>query len=225
MKYKIYLATLYGGKMKDIKFKGILRDIGLINYYYIEEGAKEITKYKYLKNRSLIAFIVSMPLIIYWIFLVGKEIINSDYDIIFDLTSVTIGGIGAILFIPINLICHGLFITKGYKKEIYYSFITGELNIYTNQIFRKGEYIIMMLAPVIILVIIPMKLFETGVFGTDGIYNLIVLGFAMATFLMNLDKVFDAYLTLKEVPEEAIIFNSGYRSYYINIGDLINKDE
>lgn len=206
--------------MKDIKFKGILRDIDLINYYYIEDESKEITKYKYLKRRSLITFIICIPLIIYWIFLVGKEVIYSDYDIIFDLTSLVIGAIGALIFIPISLICHGLFISKGYKKEIYYSFTTGEFNIYTDQIFRKGEYIIMLLAPLIILVIIPMKLFEFGVFGNDGTYNLIVLGFVMPTFLMNLDKVFDAYLTFKEVPEEAIIFNSGYRSYYINIEDL-----
>ena len=46
MKYKIYLVTVYGGEMKDIKFEGILRDIDLISYY-IEEESKGIAKYKF----------------------------------------------------------------------------------------------------------------------------------------------------------------------------------
>jgi len=206
--------------MFNIKFKGNYQDDSqLIKRKTIPKDAIEFGIVDNLSKEFARGLILILPLIVIMILLVYFKVKNIDYKLTMNLDIVIsffIVIISIYLLTFVHEIIHALFYPKNVEKQIWKSIKDGAYFVYCEDAISKSRFIIMCLAPMVILGIIPFVIWLLlPKFLPMPYYLTLPIIFWFMT-IMAMGDVANIYHVVKEVPNKTKVFNYGFlRSFYI----------
>ena len=206
--------------MFNIKYKGNYEsDKQLIERKTIPKEAIEFAIVNSLANEFVRGIFIVLPIIAIMILLTYFKVKDIDYHLTMNIETIISFFIVIISVWLLTLVhehIHALFYPIKAKKTIWKSKKDGAYFVYCEELIGKGRFIIMCLAPMIILGIIPFIVWLSLPQFIPMPYD---LAFVITTWFMTIMSVGDLaniYHVLKEVPNKAKIFNYGFlRSFYI----------
>lgn len=204
--------------MLNIRFRGKYTDeTQLINGTELPTGANQFKEGKTLMGAFIRGTIMTLPLIISMVIISVLKIrkITNDFevDLSFGITFVVMLLLGHLLTYLHEFI-HALLYPKNAVKEIWKDTSQGAYFVYCSSVVSKTRFIVICLAPVILLGIIPYGIWLL-------IYHVLPINisicFAILTWIMTLMSVgdfYNVYNTILQVPNKSKIFNYGLHSYW-----------
>lgn len=200
----------YSGKFENEK--------QLIRNDKLPQKAIQFNEGKKIEDIYNLGFILESPIIIPIIIITIVRIQGIDGHINLNLKM----GIIIAVTIFINYILkflheyiHAMLYPIKSKKTIWKYTSKGSYFIYCNTQISKKRFIVISLAPMIILGIIP---FIVWLFIADKIELTISLVYVFLTWIMiffSMGDLVNVYNTIKQVPKNAKVFNYGLHSYWI----------
>ena len=206
--------------MFNIKFKGNYQDDSqLIKRKTIPKDAIEFGIVDNLSKEFVKGFILILPLIVIMILLAYFKVKNIDYKLTMNLEIVIsffIVIISIYLLTFVHEIIHALFYPKNVEKEIWKSKKDGAYFVYCEEPISKSRFIIMCLAPMVILGIIPFTIWLILPQFIPMPYNIAVALIFYCMTIAAMGDVAASYYVIKEMPNKTKVFNYGFlRSFYI----------
>lgn len=204
--------------MLNIRFRGKYTDeTQLINDTELPTGANQFKESKTLIGAFIRGTIIILPLIISMVIISVLKIrkLTNDFevDLSFGITFVVMLLLGYLLTYLHEFI-HALLYPKNAVKEIWKDTSQGAYFVYCSSVVSKTRFIVICLAPVILLGIIPYGIWLL-------IYHVLPINisicFAILTWIMTLMSVgdfYNVYNTVLQVPNKSKIFNYGLHSYW-----------
>lgn len=206
--------------MLNIKFRGkYTGEAQLINGKELPTGVNQFKEGKPLIGAFIRGTIITLPLVLSMVIVSVLKIrkITNDFevDLSFGITFAVMLLLGQ-LFTYLHEIIHALLYPKSAVKEIWKDTSQGAYFVYCSSVVSKTRFIIICLAPVILLGIIPYGIWLL-------IYHVLPINisicFAILTWIMTFMSVgdfYNVYNTILQVPNKSKIFNHGLHSYWIN---------
>lgn len=206
--------------MLNIKFKGNYQDDSqLIKRKTIPKDAIEFGIVDNLSKEFARGLIIILPLMAIMILLVYFKVKNIDYHLTMNLDIVIsffIVIISVYLLTFVHEIIHALFYPKNVEKQIWKSKKDGAYFVYCEEPISKSRFIILCLAPMVILGIIPFTIWLLLPEFIPMPYNIAVPIILWLMTIMAMGDVANVYHVVKEVPNKTKVFNHGLlRSFYI----------
>lgn len=205
--------------MLNIKFRGKYTDEAqLINCKELPTGANQFREGKTLIGAFIRGTIITLPLILSMVIIsvlkIRKATNNFEVDLSFGIIFAVMLLLGQLLTYLHEFI-HALLYPQSAIKEIWKDTSQGVYFVYCSSVVSKTRFIVICLAPVILLGIIPYGIWLL-------IYNVLPINisicFAILTWIMTLMSVgdfYNVYNAILQVPNKSKIFNYGLHSYWI----------
>lgn len=205
--------------MLNIHIKGEFKDEQqLIQGKKLPVNAIQFQEGETLQSAFRLGFIFSLPIMLPIIILSVIRCSGIDkklkFDINFIIAAVIVIIIGQIL-VYLHEFIHAVFYPKESEKTIWKYTKQGAYFIYCDAKVSKTRFIILCIAPSVILGIIPFLIWyiTAPLFSAEWIVCIMVLTWAM-TFL-SIGDFANIFNAITQVPKNAKIFNYGIHSYWI----------
>ena len=194
-------------------------DEPLIRRKEIPEDAVEFGIVSNLASEMGRGFVMLLPVFALMVFLTVMRVKAIDYKLHMDLNTVLsfIGIIVCVHFLTLlHEVIHALFYPAEAEKTIWRSIKDGAYFVYCEEMITRERFIVMCLAPMVILGIIPFIIWMIFPFVIPMPYTLAVVIVTWFMTIMSMGDVANVYHVIKEVPKGARIFNYGLlRSFYM----------
>ncbi len=204
------LNITYRGKFENEK--------QLIGNDKIPQKAIEFKEGKEINDIFNLGFTLMLPIIIPVIIITIIRIQNIKGHISLNLKTGCIIAAAILMNYILKFIheyIHGCLYPIKSKKTIWNYTSNGAYFLYCNEKISKTRFIVISLAPMIILGIVP---FIIWIFIADKIELTISLVYVFLTWIMiffSMGDLVNVYNTIKQVPKNAKVFNYGLHSYWI----------
>lgn len=205
--------------MVNIKIRGKYTDeTQLISDKKLLNGANQFKEGKTLIGAFVKGMIITLPLtlsmVIVSVLKIRKITNNFEVDLSFGITFTVMLLLGQ-LRTYLHEYIHALLYPKNAVKEIWKDTSQGAYFVYCSSIVSKRRFIIICLAPAILLSIIPYGIWIL-------IYQVLPINisicFAILTWIMifmSVGDFYNVYNAILQVPNKSKIFNYGLHSYWI----------
>lgn len=214
--------------MNNIHYKGKLDKAKMMETSKLPQHATKLIPDTSQMSETKRAYVLSLPVlipllgfgIIKFFTLQGGRLIDL---IFFD----CIGIIVLFLLYILHEFIHAMFYPKEAEKQIWYEAGDGHYNLimYCNESLSKKRFILMALAPNIILGLVPYLIWMSGIFDGDVVISKVV---GLVCMLMISGGIWDftnVYDVLKNVPANASILAYGEDNYIIHDTSTSNAIE
>lgn len=207
--------------MLNIAYKGKLKNENqLICDDKLPQRAVQFNEGEDIKDLFNLGLVIELPIIIPIMIITIFRLENIEGHINLNLRFIFIIAIAFLLNYLLKFIheyIHAIFYPIKSEKTIWNATATyGVYLIYCNAKISKSRFIVLSLAPMIILGIIP---FIIWLFIANKMEVTISLAYVILTWIMIIFAMGDlanVYNTIKQVPRNAKVFNYGLHSYWIN---------
>ncbi len=206
--------------MFNIVYKGNFQSENqLVNNDKLSEKAVPFKEGKELNDLFNLGFILELPVIIPIMFLTILRIQSMERHIVFNLKTIFVIAAAFLVNYILKFIheyIHAILYPLKSKKTIWKYTSNGACFIYCNTKISKLRFIVISLAPMILLGIIP---FVIWLFIADKIDLTISVVYVIMTWIMvffAMGDLANVYNTIRQVPKNAKVFNYGLHSYWIN---------
>ncbi|MDE7295174.1 MAG: DUF3267 domain-containing protein [Oscillospiraceae bacterium] len=201
--------------MLNIAYKGKLKSENqLIGDDKLPQKAVQFNEGENIEDLFNFGFVIELPIIIPIMLITIFRLENIEGHINLNLRLIFIIAVAFLLNYLLNFIHSILFPIK--SEKTIWNATKGAYFIYCNAKISKSRFIVISLAPMIILGIIP---FIIWVFTANKMEFTISLAYVILTWIMIISAMGDlanVYNTIKQVPRNAKVFNYGLQSYWIN---------
>ncbi len=205
--------------MLNIAYKGKLKNENqLIGDDKLPQKAVQFNEGEDIEDLFNLGFVIELPIIIPIMIITIFRLENIEGHINLNLRLIFIIAIAFLLNYLLKFVheyIHAIFFPIKSEKTIWNA-KNGAYFIYCNAKISKSRFIVMSLAPMIILGIIP---FIIWLFIVNKMEFTISLAYVISTWIMIIWAMGDlanVYNTIKQVPRNAKVFNYGLHSYWIN---------
>lgn len=207
--------------MYNIKFMGKYKDESQILTGELQKGAVQYNEPNTLTRVFLMGGLISSPIIIALTVLIfiRIQILNIPYENINDKT-IIVAAILNLIFIIIHELLHAISYPPNGIKEIWFKPSALAAFVYCNEKVSKKRFIWISLCPNVILGFIPYILWMLGIFDFNIIVSQTIIIFVMLNILSGIGDYLNVYLTIKQVPKNAIVQNYGYHSYWFKKSNI-----
>lgn len=191
----------------------------LVNDDELPEKAVAFKEGKELNDLFNLGFILELPVIIPIMFLTIFKIQSMEGHIVFNIKTIFIVAVAFLVNYILKFIheyIHAILYPIKSEKTIWKYTSNGAYFIYCNTKISKLRFIVISLAPMILLGIIP---FVFWLFIADKIDLTISVVYVIMTWIMvffAMGDLANVYNTIRQVPKNAKVFNYGLHSYWIN---------
>ena len=206
--------------MFNIHLMGDFKDLNqLTKDRPVPENAVQFEEGNSFQDIFITGLKIAVPIGLVMILCAIIRIKNLDYDVHFSILTVELiilAAASTYLLAYVHEFIHALFYPIDAEKQVWKMLDQGAFFVYCERETSKIRFIVMCLAPAVILGIIPYIFwlaFPLALTFTGGIMVL-VISFLM-TFMALGDYV-NVYNAIKQVPKDAKIFNFGIHSYWID---------
>ena len=204
--------------MRNIKFKGIYRDESQLQKSEMQANGIKFKEPESLNAFMAKGFLCSLALVIAVLCIAGFEIYKllmfSDIGKNEIIQSVVISVIVIVIGQFVHELIHALFFPGKDLKEIYISRDFTALFVYCTAAISKILFIVMSLAPNVILGIIPLFIgLLCGGIPIIQIRIVLLLAGCILT-IAGIGDYYNVYNAMNQVPKDAVIFSSGMHSYW-----------
>lgn len=205
--------------MLNIKFKGnYISDEQLIKRT-IPKNAVEFGKIESIKSELGKGFLMILPLFVLMILLTYFKIKEIDYHLTMSIEviiSFFIVIVSVQILTIIHEMIHALFYPIKSNKEIWKSKKDGAYFVYCEDEISKTRYIVMCLAPLLILGIVPFTIWYLLPNIIPMPYNIAVAIVFIFMTIVAMGDLSNLKYVIKEVPKKCKLFNYGLlKSFYI----------
>lgn len=193
----------------------------LIKGEALPEGSIQFKEGTSLNEVFLKSFIIMLPIILLMIVISLKRCSQLNREISIDISFLIVFIMTCIMcriLIYVHEIIHAIFYSRYAEKTIWKNLKQGVFFLYCNESVSKIRFIIINIAPSIILGIIP---FIIWIFLIPFINIKVGLSWLLISWYMTIFSMgdyFNIYNAIKQVPKEGIIFNYGMHSYWRRSG-------
>jgi len=194
----------------------------------LQKGAIQYKEPNTITRAFCMGGLISLPIIIALIvlILIKIQIWNIQFGNI-DVKSLVISVIAATILNQIFIIIHELLHAVSYPqngiKEIWFKPNELAAFVYYSEAVSKKKFIWICLCPNVILGFIPYILWILSIFDFNIIVSQTTIIFAMFNILGGIGDYLNVYLTIKQVPKNALVQNYGYHSYWFE--KIISNNE
>lgn len=205
--------------MYNIRYMGKYKDESQILTGQLQKGAIQYNEPNTITRAFLMGGLISSPMIIALIVVIFIKI--QIWNIPFEsvnvkslVISIIVATILNLIFMIIHEFLHAISYPKNGIKEIWFKPNELAAFVYCNETVSKKGFIWMCLCPNVILGFIPYILWIIGIFDFNIIVSQTIIIFAMLNILSGIGDYLNVYLTIKQVPKNALVQNYGYHSYW-----------
>lgn len=163
--------------------------------------------------------LISLPIIVILIALIiiKIQIENISFENIkgSNLYISTMIAIGlSIVFLFVHEFLHAFCFPQNVIKEIWFNQNELAMFVYCSAPISKKNFIWIVLCPNVVLGFIPYILWILGVFDFNLLVSLAVIIFAMMNVICGIGDYLNFYLTIKQVPKNALVQNYEFHTYW-----------
>ena len=181
-------------------------------------GAVQFTEGETLSDAFKLGFLLSLPIMIPMIALSIFRCSTIDKHLVFDSKFIIIAIMTFLigkLLIYVHEFIHAVFYPKGAEKSVWKHTSQGAYFVYCDAKVSKNRFIVLCLAPSILLGILPFIIWYmiAPILDSGWIVCVMILTWMM-TF-MSMGDFANAFNAFKQVPPNAKVFNYGMHSYWI----------
>ena len=205
--------------MFNIRIKGKYKnEEQLIHGKELPTGAVQFKEGETIREAFNLGFLLSLPIMIPMIAIsivrCSKMEKQLEFGVSFVVAAVITLLLGQILTYVHEFI-HAIFYPKEAEKDIWKDSSQGAYFVYCDARVSKCKFIVLCLAPCVILGIVPFAIWYmiAPLLNVEWVIWIMVLTW-MLTF-MSMGDFANAYNAIKQVPKDAKIFNYGMHSYWI----------
>ena len=202
-------GIVYMGNYKD--------EEQLIRGRSLPEGSIQFREGVSLNEIFLKSFVIMLPIVLVMVIISLKRCsqLNRKMSVdIYFLIVLIITSIICWILRYVHEIIHAILYSRNAEKTIWKDVKQGIIFLYCNESVSKTRFIIINVAPSIILGIIP---FVIWIFVIPYIDIKVGIGWLLISWYMtvfSMGDYFNIYNAIKQVPKDAIIFNYGMHSYW-----------
>ncbi|MBU3088227.1 DUF3267 domain-containing protein [Clostridium gasigenes] len=205
--------------MYTIKYMGKYKDESQILKGDLPKQAIQYKEPDNVTSAFLIGALISSPIIIILLILILCKI--EIWDITFKNINVLnlvittmVASILSLVFVIIHEFLHAFCYPKNVIKEIWFKPNELAAFVYCNAPVSKGNFIWIVSCPNVVLGLIPYILWMLGVFDSNSLVSQTIIIFAMLNIISGVGDYLNAYLTIKQVPQNALVQNYGFHTYW-----------
>ena len=207
--------------MPNIRFMGKMKtEADLTAGAELPAGAVLFDEGEDLNELFKLGFVVIMPVLIPVMIgtIIRIEHMEKGRHLSFDLHTVCVAAAAVVVYFLLKAAhetIHALFYPRRAKKTIWRYGSNGAWFCYCNAPVSRARFIVLSLAPMVILGILP---FIVWLFAADALDTAVNIAAVVLIWMMVLFVMGDAanvYNTLKQVPQNACVVNYGLHSYWI----------
>nr|WP_243176859.1 DUF3267 domain-containing protein [Clostridium gasigenes] len=120
----------------------------------------------------------------------------------------------SIVSLIVHEFLHAFSYPKNVVKEIWVKPDELAAFVYCNAPVSKKKFIWIVLCPNVVLGFIPYVLWIQGVFDFNPLVSHAIIIFAMMNIISGIGDYLNFYLTIKQVPKNALVQNYGFHTYW-----------
>ena len=194
----------------------------LINGKKLPENAGQVREGESVSDAFKLGFLLSLPIMLPMIFFSIKRCSGVDNTLEFDIWFVFTVAITALLgqgLIYVHEFIHAMFYPKEAKKIVWKDTKQGAYFVYCDAPVSKARFIILCLAPCIVLGIIPFLIWYIVVPVLNASWGVCTM---MLTWGMTFGAIGDfanVFNAVRQVPKKAKVFNYGMHTYWMECSD------
>lgn len=171
-----------------------------------------------LQDAFIKGFLVGLPLIIPMVILTILKCKTIDYSIHMDVRTILTFAVMLAAMFPLTYIhelLHVLFYSKEVIKTIWKSPKQGAYFVYCDAFLSKKRFVVLCVAPAVILGIIPFIIWYISADHIAMPYSLAVVFTTWVMTIMAIGDYANIYNCIRQIPKGAKVFNYGMHSYWI----------
>lgn len=206
--------------MFNIKFCGKYNNEKQLMKKELPNSAIQFVEGKTLKEPFVKGFLIILPILLSIIvvsILILKKV--KENGLTFNKMEFAIGFMIALILIQIftyiHEIIHAIFYSRNVEKQIWKYHKQFAYFVFCDELVSKPRFIILNLAPSIILGVIPYLIW----FLTSGhlsiSISICIIIFSFVMILISVGDYFNVYNAIRQVPKKAKVFNYGLHSYWL----------
>ena len=205
--------------MYNMKYMGKYKDESQILTGNLPKQAIKYNEPDTLTRVFLLGSLISLPLIITLIVLIlikiqiwnmSFENINALNFLISSMIAIALG----VIFTIAHEFLHAFCFPKNVIKEIWFKPNELAAFVYCNAPVSKVNFIWITLCPNVILGFIPYVLWILGVFDFNPLVSQTIILIAMMNIISGVGDYLNFYLTINQVPKNALVQNYGFHTYW-----------
>lgn len=207
--------------MFNIKYMGYYKEeTQLINGAALPINAVQFKEGDNLSSIFILGAMVGMPFILSIIFLAYFKMKEVNYGYTFELNSVTIITYLVTCFLMVALLfvhefIHAILFPLKEEKTIWFYPQQGALFVYCNALVSKIRFIVICLAPAMVLGLIPFVLWYVFAKHIQMPYSYAIVVISIINVVASVGDFANVYNAIRQVPKGAKIFNYGFHSFWL----------
>ncbi|MGH4118280.1 DUF3267 domain-containing protein [Clostridium sp.] len=205
--------------MYNIKYKGKYRNEKQLLTGDLPKQAIRYNEPDNLTSVFLIGGLISLPMIIILtvLIIIKIQIWNISFENLNVLNLVKATMIASVLSAVFGIVHEGLHAVcypENATKEIWVKPNELAAFVYCNAPVSKWNFIWIVFCPNMVLGFLPYTLWMIGYFDMNSLVSQTIIIFAMLNIISGVGDYLNAYLTIKQVPKNALVQNYGFHTYW-----------
>lgn len=207
--------------MFNIKYMGYYKEeTQLINGAALPINAVQFKERNNLSSIFILGAMVGMPFILSMILFAYFKMKEVNYGYTFEFNSVTIITYLVTCFLMVALLfvhefIHAILFPLKAEKTIWFYPQQGALFVYCNALVSKIRFIVICLAPAMILGVIPFVLWYVFAKQIQMPYSYAIVVISITNVVASVGDFANVYNAIRQVPKGAYIFNYGFHSFWL----------
>lgn len=202
-----------------IRFRGMLQDFSQLEYGWCPPTARALDEGNDLEDIIMQAMRQSLPLFL----LVGALTVvrllkGLDWARGVQLSELVLGSIGwfvvYFLLIVLHECIHAIFYPRRAVKDVWFYQMQAAM-VYCNTPVTRTRFIVMSLAPVVLLGFLPFIAWLFGASLVSPVLSLLWLSMSWSMIFGGLGDFYNVRNVIAQVPKDAWVFNYGIHTYWL----------